>query len=235
MEETSYIDYICMTFHWDRPLNLPKVYGFPKSYWGVGFVLLSDYMKFEENVSKTVMSIIITIPDSISPRIDKTANQCTKEELFVEVLKQLNESFPNLETPTVQLLSPSMIYDTTKNKWINLDTAFISTANFPYLHFQSSSISNLYTVGTHNGKQKYHFTSMESAVSNGIALSHYLYPELKKKYTIRKSISVRDVVVKIFIVFLFFVILKIIYTICKKDVRGKRNIIRNIGTTKRYR
>jgi len=33
-EDTAYFDYISVTFHWDTELELPKVYGFPKSSWG---------------------------------------------------------------------------------------------------------------------------------------------------------------------------------------------------------
>jgi hypothetical protein len=61
--DTEYITYIPITFHWNQKLNLEKIYGFPKSYWGVVFVVLTDYMIFNENESKTVISTAITITD----------------------------------------------------------------------------------------------------------------------------------------------------------------------------
>ena len=47
---------------------------------------LSDYMTFEENISQTVISCAITIPDIVVKSIGKSANQCTKEEIFKEVV-----------------------------------------------------------------------------------------------------------------------------------------------------
>ena len=104
-----------------------------------------------------------------------------------------------------------MIYNTSKKKWINLDTAFISTSNFNYLPFKSSLINNLYTAGPHTGKQEYHFTSMESAVSNGIALSLDLYPELKKFYSVKRVRHVRDIFLLIIFILLILFFIKIMY------------------------
>ena len=64
--DTAYIEYISVSFHWDNKLKLPKVYGFPKTAWGVGFIVLSDYMTFDESTSKTVISTAITITDEKS-------------------------------------------------------------------------------------------------------------------------------------------------------------------------
>ena len=55
------------------------------------------------------------------------------------------------------------------------------------MNFKSSKFDNLYTVGTHTGNHKYKFTSLESAISNGISLSHKLYPELERKYSLERG------------------------------------------------
>ena len=63
---------------------------------------------------------------------------------------------------------------------------------------------NIYTLGTHNGNAKCHFTSMETAVSNAIALINQLY---NKKHSIKRPYRIKDII----IIFIFFIIILIIY------------------------
>ena len=212
-ENTSYIDYISLTFHWNKKLNLPKVYGFPKSEWGIAFIVLSDYMTFEENISQTVISCAITIPDIVVKSIGKSANQCTKEEIFKEVLNQVREAYPDLEEPTLVLLSPGVYYDEQQHKWISKDEAFVTSSKEGFLPF-NGRVKNLYNLGTHNGYQNYKFTSLESAVTNSIKLSHVMDKKLKNKYEIK---NIFTFVQMIRIIFIFLIILIIsIYIFNKK-------------------
>lgn len=190
---TKYIDYISITFHWDTVLDLKKIYGFPKSEWGIAFVVLSDYMKFDEKCSKTVISTAITVTD-VKSSSGKIPDECSESELIQEVLLQMKSSYPDLPNPTVSLLSPGVIYDNSLNKWISNDTAFIATTDQPFLEPQSLYYKNLYSLGTHNGKHLYNFTSIESAVTNGVSLSHRLYPILQKHYKISRNITVTDTI-----------------------------------------
>ena len=209
--DTKYIEYISVTFHWDIVLPIKKIYGFPKSTWGVAFIVLTDYMKFEEDISKTVISAAITITDVISPNNNKTANQCTIDELFTEILLQLNEVL-DLPIPTKSILSPGVKYE--NNKWVSIDTAFITTSGQPYLPFKApNSITNMYNLGTHNGHSLYSFTSLESSVSNSVVLSKKLYPELKSSKYIKltKSTSLSDVIHYIIIIILIIIIMYLIY------------------------
>ena len=183
--DTAYIEYISVSFHWDNKLKLPKVYGFPKTAWGVGFIVLSDYMTFDESTSKTVISTAITITDEKSLNNGKTANECNYNQLINELFLQLKESFPNLPDPTKIVLSPEVHYNTVLQKWQSDNTAFISTSNKGNLPFHNNIIDNMYNLGTHNGKSYYKFTSLESAVSNAVVLSKELYPSLKGNNFIR--------------------------------------------------
>jgi protoporphyrinogen oxidase len=209
--DTDYIDYISVMFHWDTVLNLDKIYGFPKTEWGVAFVVLSDYMEFNESQSKTVISTSITIPHVTSSRINKTANECTdKLELVEEVLYQLKQSFPNLPTPTVSILSPELSWS--NGKWESRDTAFVASSNQPNLDFNATFtdaddkklLRNLFTLGTHNGRSIYKFTSMESAVTNAVVLSHILYPELKRRFKIGYTFTTKSMIL-VFILLLFII------------------------------
>jgi hypothetical protein len=195
VNNTAYIDYISITFHWHKQLQLDKVYGFPNSEWGIAFIVLTDYMKFEQKQSKTVISAAITLTDRISSHIDKTANQCTDtKELIDETLAQLRLAFPSLPVPDVMLISPGVYYDETLKKYRCKDTAFISTSGNPFMPYQSSSIRNLYTVGTHTGKHTYSFTSMESAVSNSVALAHIFHPPNKEYYKLKSVVTFAEIV-----------------------------------------
>jgi hypothetical protein len=198
--QTAYIDYISVTFHWNTVLSLPKVYGFPKTSWGVAYIVLSDYMKFEESNSKTVISTAITITDVYSPRINKIPDECLKDELINEIFYQLQLSFPDLPKPTASLMSPGVKYY--EGKWKSFDTAFIASSTFNNLPFNSINISNLYNVGTHNGNSLYKFTSLESAVTNSVKLSQVLFPELEYKYNIHSVFTVRDFIILFIIVFI---------------------------------
>lgn len=214
--QTAYIDYISMTFHWDKKLDLKKVYGFPKTPWGIAFVVLTDYMKFDEANSKTVISTAITIKDRKSKNNNKTADECNESELINEIFIQLRESFGNISYPNNVVISPGVIRDNVKNEWISKDTAFIMTANKGFLPFKNEKIKNMYNVGTHNGKSLYRFTSLEAAVSNSVMLSKEMYPELKndKYIKLKRTTSVSDV-------FKYVILILIIYLLYNNIRNGK--------------
>lgn len=218
-KNTRYIEYISATFHWDTILNLEKLWGFPKTEWGIAFVVLTDYMKFQEPCSKTVISLAITIDDTVSHRINKTPNQCNESELLEEMLAQLRISFPNIPDPTFSLMSPGMYFDKNLNKWISTDTAFITTTRQPFLKAKSNTFQNLYNLGVQNGHHKYHFTSLEAAVSNGVELSRELYPELQDIYQIKNITSFLDFLSTIIVILAIYIYY---YYNKKKDVFGKR-------------
>lgn len=212
VSDTKYIDYISITFHWNKKLNLKKVYGFPKSEWGVAFTVLSDYMNMDESISKTMISTAITLTDRRSNNINKTANECNENELVDEVFNQLKQSFGEIELPTISIISPGVYYSITEKKWISNDTAFINSAKQNYLPFKCGNIKNLFNLGTHNGKSLYKFTSLESAVSNGVYLSNILYPELNNMTIIKTNWSVTDILnIIIFVIIIYLIYNSIIH------------------------
>ena len=212
-KETEYIDYISVTFHWNKKLELNKIYGFPKTEWGLAYIVLTDYMEFKEENSKTVISSAVTITDRKSKNNNKTANECNKEELIKEMMYQLRQSFPEIPEPSISLISPGVIYDENEKKWKSLDTAFISNSKEGFLKYENNVIKNMYNLGTHNGNSYYKFTSMESAVSNSVALSKILYKELnnKKYIELEKAIEISDIfdlVIIILIIYFIYIIIK---------------------------
>lgn len=206
--DTMYIDYICITFHWDKKISFPKMfYGFPKSEWGLISIVMSDYMYFEESVSKTLISCAISMADVVSKRINKTANQCSTKELIDEAWFQLQMSYPNIKEspPTLSVLYPGCYYDDKLKVWKNDETAFISTSSSGFIDFESKDVKGLYTLGTHNGTQSLKYTVLETAVSNAVELAKVFDPALKAKYHVREPYTL-SFALKIILVILLLII-----------------------------
>lgn len=199
--DSKYMAYIPIVFHWDKKLELPKIWGFPESDWGLAYIVMTDYTKFDHPKSKTVISVCITKAEDISRNNNKNSHQCNEGELIDEVFKQLKLSFPDLPDPTEAILSPGVYRDSDGN-WTTKDSSFILSPSGYQPKMQSDHLSNLYWVGSHSGKQKYDFTSIESAVTNGVALCHKLIPESQKKYPIKATITLNQMI--------YFVILLLI-------------------------
>jgi len=199
----SYYDYFSLTFHYKKKIILPKINGFPRTPWGIAFIILSNYMNLDDEPSQTIISIGITITDKPNEN-GKTVNDCSELEIINYVKSQLH-IFPE---PDKVIISPNMKkYD---DKWINTDTAFIVTNENKFLNYKGN-INNLFTVGIHNGNSNYHFTTIESAVQNAIYYCKNEYPELKLYYNTPIYLKMRTIlfdIVLLGIFFLFIIILK---------------------------
>ena len=164
---------------------------------------MSDYIKFDDPRSKTVITCTVKNVDRKSTYNNKTANECNKTELINEVFRQLKLSRPDLPNPTVSLLSPEMFKNERNGKWDSVDTAFFYTKDG--YKPSKSAYDNLHWVGTHNGNSNYSFTSFESAMENAIALLNEIEPNTQiptqRPITIRFVIAVLIAIVLIFIVF----------------------------------
>ena len=177
-------------------------------------------MNFDNSL--TVISTAITIFNVESNTIHKTPSECSNEELVKETFNQLKISFPNLPIPTSSI------------KYPYIENAYVFTTDNKFMN--SKIYKNLYSVGTHNGNSFYHFTSLESAITNAITFI-YEYDNkttlktplkdddinigstyndkknIKKEFPIKKPYSVKDFV-KTFIYIYALVTLIIFLTIC---------------------
>jgi hypothetical protein len=207
-KNNSYMEYIPITFHWNKKLDLPKVWGFPKSEWGIAYIVLTDYMKFKNKDSKTVISTCITITNNKSKLLNKYPDNCNKEELINEVFRQLKYSYPELLKPTHSILNP--LVKRINNKWIETDTGYVATNYNQTIPAQNPNIKNLYNIGTQNGKTNYHFTSLESAITNAIKMINLIEPETIGIVKLdNKIISLIDIIRFILILILIIIIINI--------------------------
>lgn len=200
-KNNTYIIDIPITFHWKEKLHLPKVWGFPRDDWAVAFIILSDYMKPEENYS-TVISTCITRVNSKSSKTGKTAIDCSEQEMKDEVFRQLKISFPNLPT-----YDRAFLHQTTFSEE---DTAFVETAKGNFIDMKLTE--NVYYIGTQNGNSFYSFTSMESAVTNALFALRKLESKLEH-VRIRRKFSL----IEVLRLLLFIIILVILLIMIKRN------------------
>ena len=186
--------------------------GYPRTSWGVGNIVLSDYMDFNDPRSKTVISTVITMPDRPSDQLALSANDIgDKRAVMNETFRQLRQIYPDLPDPDYQFLTQSA-YDAGRREWMPFNHAFMTTTH-GYMPNRSVLYDNLYNCGVQNGNSSYSFTSIESSVANAIYLATELQPELvhlnvtkpREAVTVRKSvvaaiaaITVLTVIIKTF-------------------------------------
>lgn len=206
--KSTYLQFIAVTFHWKTKIEFKNKYVIPNTDWLTAHIILSNYMDFSDDRSKTVISACITKPDGFSTYLNKTPNECSEQELIEEVFRQLKLSLelPNLDKPDYSILNPHIFKK--DNIWTSNDSAFVYTTN-GYKNFKSPIFSNLYSVGTHNGNSKYAFTSMESAVQCGITFVNEIIPETKNTYDLNPIITLNYVILTIMILSIFLIIFNI--------------------------
>jgi hypothetical protein len=159
-KKNSYITDIPLSFHWNTKLSLPPVWGFPKTDWGLAFIIVSDYMNADNN-DGTVISTCSTFQDAKSSVTGKSVNESNELEFKDEMFRQLRISFPDLPVFDRAILHPSVKRE--GNIWIEDDSAFMGIDYLP-----PNISKNLWYVGSQNGKSFYKFISMESAVTNAL-------------------------------------------------------------------
>lgn len=191
--DTQYLPYISVIFHWRTKINVPKVWGYPRTAWGVGNIVLSDYMDFNDPRSRTVISTVITMPDAPSDNVHVgAANEIgDKRAVMNETFRQLKQVYPDLPDPDYQFLTQSA-YDAAERRWAPFNHAFMTTTH-GYVPNRSELFDNLYNCGVQNGNSSYSFTSIESSVANAVHLATELQPELKELSVARarEAVTVR--------------------------------------------
>lgn len=177
---TKYIDYVSIAFYWKDRLDLPRVYGFSNSDWGLVYIILSDYFKPERG---TLITTVITILDKPSERTGLTANQTAdlvalKHEIKLQLFDSLQSPTP-IPEPSSITLYPELSYNSKLKKWCNRDTvSFFKACGEPYIPNQVGEYKGIFNVGYQNGHHTYNFNSIEAAVSNSLFLASALEPGL---------------------------------------------------------
>ena len=217
VENTKYRNYISITYHFKNYIELFDSNGLTLcTDWGITVVNLSEYCDKVENTEYPVLSVMITLCDKKSSYTNKSANECSGDELISEVYRQLRVCYINVEnnannannTPYdyYAVINPNNYYDNDKKMWKCTDNAYYNMLGERYIEFKSGTIENLYTLGTHNGRSYIQFNCIESAISNAISLGRELYPDVSEKYIVKRGLYLKDVIVAlIFLSYIFIV------------------------------
>ena len=203
--QSSYETDVAAIFHWNETLDVPDIWGFPFSEWGVVFIPLSNYMSFDNN-SKTVISTCITYLDRRSSETGQTANQMSDSgALLVEIFRQLKLVYPSLPQPTFSCLSPTVYRD--QGKWVNEDSAYFHSTQSSYVS-SKGSIPNLYQVGVQNGHSPLHATTFESAVANAIV---FLEEHDMALFPLQKPMTIRYILFWVLIALVLLILIYVLY------------------------
>ena len=217
---TQYLPYISVIFHWRTRINVPKIWGYPRTSWGVGNIVLSDYMDFNDPRSKTVISAVITMPDAASDHLHLSANETgNKRAVMNEVFRQLKQIYPDLPQPDHQFLTQSA-YDAVGRRWVPFNHAFMTTTH-GHVPNRSALYENLYNCGVQNGNSSYSFTSMESSVANAAHLAAELQPDLQGNpvLQLREAVTVRSALAGIAALSAIIAVISATKTRCKLKLK----------------
>ena len=199
IDYNSYNDYISITFHFNINININNKLNFPNTKNGLIYIILSNYFKNENN---TIISTSLSI-------LDNKIHSLNENELINETYNQLIMNIPELSNIKYDkaIINPNVIKK--DNKWISLDTAFISTINNQYLKQESKYHLNLFNVGTQNNYNDYDFTTIESSIVNALYFIKKNYPKYKLK--IKQVKQVKYEIYKIVFLLILMIVIIIYY------------------------
>jgi len=165
-DDTEYDEYYCAAFHFSKTTEpLVDHRGVRTTPWGL---IYADMGHMRDEGTSVVMVAAWRL-DSRSPVTGKTINQSSRDEVHRELLRQLPISEATKRT-LVRVVSTDMRLE--GGSWHNRSEAYVHNATGgdgfgPAMR----CCRGLYSVGTHNERSWYPFTSFESAVCNALAFA----------------------------------------------------------------
>lgn len=136
--------------------------------WTVIILPVSNWLKKYSNDPdiKTVWSCCIVDMDTKSKRINKTANECTHDEVIDECFFQIKDKY---KIPSPKITTTSSGLQKINNKWISKNTGYTKSTydDLP----MKGNIDNLFALGCFTETSKNHLAFMGGAVD---ATAHYL-------------------------------------------------------------
>ncbi len=132
--------------HFKEKIKFPKEWCWSCiSEWNIIILPVSEWLKVytkDKNI-KTVWSCCIVDMETKSSRLNKTPNECNKDEIINEILFQLKNLNYNLPNPHMITLSPHL--KKINGKWKSNNTGF-TRKNMDYLPMKGK-LNGLYALG----------------------------------------------------------------------------------------
>jgi hypothetical protein len=155
--------------HFDKAVKHKKEWCWScKGDWTVIILPVSNWLKKYSNDPdiKTVWSCCIVDMDTKSKRINKTANECTRDEVIDECFFQMNEKY---KIPSPKIITTSSGLQKLNNQWVSKNTGY-TKGTYDDLPMRGK-IKNMYALGCFTKSPKNHIAYMVGAID---ATAHYL-------------------------------------------------------------
>lgn len=173
---TAYDHYITVTFEF-RPTTRRRTISELDTAWGV---LALETSATTANAGRTPDAVVVSAAVSrlnrASPFTGRTANETDDAAAFVrEALRQFYEISDGFGTdgataPIAVTATLGPFAKHVNGRWTDIDYAYVRVPGTRPLAPHSTGMPGVYSVGAHNGRSLYAFTSIEAAVANADAL-----------------------------------------------------------------
>ena len=189
VNKNSYNDYISITFHFNNKMIINKKLDYPQSKNGLIYIVVSNYFI---NCNTTIISTSLSL-------LTDDIHILSKNELINETFKQLLQYLPELPQYDKAIMNPNNVK--INNKWVSLDTNFVSTIDYNFLKQESKIIKNIFNVGTQNNYNKYDFTTIETAIINAL---FFIKKYHNKKINIKQTIDIKKYIYFLILIVILF-------------------------------
>ena len=144
--ENTYYSDIGIQLHFREKIKFPEQWCWScKDDWTIIMLPVGEWLteKSKDPLVNTVWSACVVDMDTKSKRINKTANECSREELIEECVRQIRNADNTIPVPYKTTLSDGLIR--IDNKWKSKNTGFTrkKLGNLP----MQGNIPNLFALG----------------------------------------------------------------------------------------
>lgn len=156
--------------HFDKIVKYKKEWCWScKGDWTVIVLPVSNWLKKYSNDPdiKTVWSCCIVDMDTKSKRINKTANECTRDEVIDECFFQIRDKY---KIPSPKITTTSSGLQKINNQWVSKNSGY-TKGKYDDLPMKGD-IANLFALGCFTESPTNHIAYMVGAID---AAAHYLH------------------------------------------------------------
>ena len=202
--KNTYYSGFSFQLHFKEKIKFPEKWCWScKNDWTVIILPVSNWLKnkSKNSIINTVWSCCIVDMETTSKFLNKTANQCNKDEVLNECMRQI-KGFYSIPEPHKITTSVGLIKK--NNKWISKNTGF-TQKKYGYLPMKGK-IDNLFALGCFTEPTYPSISYMETAISSGI---NYLKKYESQIQIKKNSVDYKFVIIVLSVlIFLFFKIYK---------------------------
>ena len=187
--------------HFNKTVQFPEKWCWAcKSEWNIIILPVSNWLTVpsKDPDIQTVWSCCIVDMDTKSNRLDKTPNECTKNEIINECLFQLKQMWTGIPTPDVITVSPKIYKQ--NGKWVSNTTGF-TRKDLGYLPMKGK-LNGLFAIGCFTEGNYHTIAYMKTAVE---ASKKFLNIYEPNTIGFHKNITCSNTIILLLIVFLIFI------------------------------